>query len=328
MEFARPMVLGLFPLLALVFWWGLRRSDRGATLRFSDRRVWFGVSGGRRVRWRRLHHAARLLAWTALLVALAQPRVAHERRQIEGEGIDIAMALDISGSMRALDFEPDDRITVAKRTIEEFVEGRPNDRIALVVFAARAFTQCPLTLDHRVLSRFLDEVQIGLIEDGTAIGMGVATAVKRLARSDAKSKILVLLTDGVNNVTTVDPMTAAQAAKSLGVKIYTIGVGKEGLAPYPIDHPILGRRYTQIETHIDEELLRQMSALTGGQYFRAQTGEGLQRVFDVIDELETSKIETTVYTDYQQLAGPWMWAGLFFLLVESLLGATLARVLP
>lgn len=328
MELVRPELLLLVP----VVWVGLLLSRRwrsvGAALRFSDRLVLEGVGRGRRTRTRWIPTVLRGLALSAMIVALAQPRVAHERREIEGEGIDIAMALDISGSMKALDFEPDDRLTVAKRTIEEFVDARPHDRIALVVFAARSFTQCPLTLDHGVLKRFLDEVQIGLVEDGTAIGLGVATGVKRLARSDAESKILVLLTDGVNNVTTVDPMTAAQAARSLGVKVYTIGVGKEGLAPFPVDHPLGGRRYTHIETHIDEELLRDISELTGGQYFRAESGESLQRIFDVIDELETSRIETTVYTDYQQLAAPWMWLALALLFLDSLLGATIHRVLP
>jgi len=247
---------------------------------------------------------------------------------IEGEGIDISIVLDISGSMRALDFQPDDRLEVAKSVIHEFVDGRQQDRIALVVFAAKAFTQCPLTLDYGVLHRFLGEVRVGLIEDGTAIGLGIATGVKRLAGSEAESKVLILLTDGVNNVPTVDPATAAEAARALGVRIYTIGVGKEGTAPYPVDHPVLGRRYTQIETQIDEELLQRVAQQTGGQYFRARSGEGLARVFELIDELETTRIETTIYTNYRQLSGIFLLPALLLLLLESLLAATLYRVLP
>ena len=269
-----------------------------------------------------------LIAAGLLGVALAQPRLAHDREVVKGEGIDIAMVLDISGSMRALDFEPDDRLGVAKKTIRDFVAGRTQDRISLVVFAAKAFTQCPLTLDYDVLTGFLDEVEVGLIDDGTAIGLGIATGVKRLARSEAQSKVVILLTDGVNNVTTVDPLTAADAAAALDVKVYTIGVGKEGLAPYPVDHPILGRRYTQIETQIDEELLQQVSARTGGKYFRAQSGEGLTEIFRLIDEMERTEIETIVYTNYSSLAHWWILAGLLLLLLEAVLSASVLRVLP
>lgn len=327
MELVRPWVLLLLPLL----WAGVLlpgRLRRAGAVRFSDLRLFATTGAGWRARARPWVEGLRLLALALLLVALAGPRRAHEREVVKGEGIDIALALDISGSMRALDFEPDDRLTVAKKTIEDFVAGRRQDRIALVVFAAKAFTQCPLTLDYEVLTRFLDEIQVGLIDDGTAIGLGIATAVKRLERSEAKSKVVVLLTDGVNNVTTVDPLTAAKAAKALGVKVYTIGVGKDGLAPYPVDHPVLGRRYTQIETHIDEELLRQVSDLTGGQYFRARSGEGLQRIFDTIDRLEKTELETVVYTNYEHLATPWVLAGLLALIAHTLLGATFFRVHP
>ncbi|HKK69980.1 MAG TPA: VWA domain-containing protein [Candidatus Krumholzibacteria bacterium] len=328
MEFARPLVLLAIPIALLIVAAAARFARGGSAVRFSDHGLLRGVGRGWRARLRPWTTVVRAVAICLLLVAFAGPRLAHDREVIRGEGIDIALVLDISGSMRALDFEPDDRLAVAKRTIRDFVDGRKQDRIGLVVFAAKAFTQCPLTLDYDVLVRFLDEVDVGLIEDGTAIGLGIATGVKRLARSEAQSKVLVLLTDGVNNVTTVDPLTAAEAARALGVRVYTIGVGKEGLAPYPVDHPILGRRYTQIETRIDEDLLRQVSELTEGQYFRAQSGEGLQRIFDTIDELEKSEIETEVFTNYQSLAAWWMIPGLLLLLLETVLAATLFRVLP
>lgn len=327
-DLARPELLLLAPVAVVLILLAARWGRGGSTVRFSDEGRLRGIALGWRARSRPVLGILRTLGVLALIVALAGPRLANDREVVRGEGIDIVLALDISGSMRALDFEPDDRLAIAKRTIRDFVAGRTQDRIGLVVFAAKAFTQCPLTLDYDVLVRFLDEVDVGLIEDGTAIGLGMATGVKRLARSEAKSKVLVLLTDGVNNVTTVDPLTSAEAARALGVKVYTIGVGKEGLAPYPVDHPILGRRYTQIETRIDEELLQQVSDLTGGQYFRAQTGEGLARIFETIDALEKTEIETEVFTNYQSRVVWWIVPGLLLLMLESLLAATLYRVLP
>jgi len=328
MSFQHPWVLVLLP-LALISLWALRRwVGRGAALRYSGIALVSGLPLSPRQRARSVPAFLRYSALVLALIALARPVVADHHEVVEGEGIDISIVLDISGSMRALDFQPDDRLEVAKSVIHEFVDGRRHDRIALVVFAAKAFTQCPLTLDYGVLHRFLDEVRVGLIEDGTAIGLGIATGVKRLANSEAKSKMLILLTDGVNNVPTVDPATAAEAARALGVRIYAIGVGKEGTAPYPVDHPVLGRRYTQIETQIDEDLLKRVAEQTGGQYFRARSGEGLARIFELIDELETSRIETTIYTNYHQLSGYFLFPALILLLLESLLAVTLYRVLP
>ena len=328
MDFARPDLLLLVPLAWVLVVLARRWRGRPAVLRWSSRDLLRGAPAGWRAQVRPFAFLLPLIAIGLLGVALAQPRLAHDKEVVKGEGIDIAMVLDISGSMRALDFEPEDRLGVAKRTIREFVAGRSQDRISLVVFAAKAFTQCPLTLDYDVLTGFLDEIEVGLIDDGTAIGLGIATGVKRLARSEAESKVVILLTDGVNNVTTVDPLTAADAAKALGVRVYTIGVGKEGLAPYPVDHPILGRRYTQIETQIDEELLQEVSARTGGQYFRAQSGESLAEIFELIDELERTEIETIVYTNYSSLAHWWILAGLILLLIDTLLSASALRVLP
>jgi Ca-activated chloride channel family protein len=328
MDLARPDLLLLIPVAWAVLLLARRLRGRSATLRFSSSDLVSGLGVGWRVKLRPFLGFLPYLACAVLVVALAQPRVAHDKEVVKGEGIDIALVLDISGSMRALDFEPEDRLGVAKRTIEDFVEGREQDRISLVVFAARAFTQCPLTLDYDVLTGFLDEIEVGLIDDGTAIGLGIATGVKRLAQSEAESKVLILLTDGVNNVTTIDPLTAADAAAALGVKIYTIGVGKEGLAPYPVDHPILGRRYTQIETKIDEKLLQEVSNRTGGRYFRAQSGEGLEEIFGLIDDLEKTEIDSVIYTNYSSLAHWWILAGILLLLAESVLSASALRVLP
>lgn len=327
-EFAHPRLLALVPLAWLVLLAAQRVAGRRAFVRFSGLALLAGVPRGVRARTAWVPPLLRLLAVTLAVAALAQPRVANTKEIVEGEGIDISLVLDISGSMRALDFQPDDRLAVAKRVLHQFIDGRKQDRIALVVFAAKAFTQCPLTLDYGVLHRFLDEVRIGLIDDGTAIGLGIATGVKRLARSEAKSKVLILVTDGVNNVPTVDPMTAAEAAHALQVKIYTVGVGREGMVPYPVDHPVLGRRYTEMETQVDEELMTRIAQHTGGQYFRAQDAESLHNIFKVIDELEKTKIETTIYTNYRQLASLLLLPAALLLLAEAALLATVYRVLP
>ncbi len=328
MSFAHPWVLFLIPLVWVVAWVSAAVMGRGAAMLFSGNNLLEGVPRGWRARTHALPAVVRAIGASLVVAALAGPQMANTEEQVDGDGIDIAIVLDISGSMRALDFEPEDRLAVAKSTIRDFVDGRTHDRVSLVVFAAKAFTQCPLTLDYDVLKRFLDEVRVGIIEDGTAIGLGIATGVKRLSRSQAESKVLVLLTDGVNNVPTVDPRTAAEAAKALGVKIYAVGVGKEGVADYPVDHPVYGRRTTQIETHIDEELLQEISLQTGGQYFRAQNTESLERIFAVIDELETTRLETTIYTNYSSLVAWFLLPAILLLVLELLMSATIYRVLP
>ena len=216
----------------------------------------------------------------------------------------------------------------AKDVIRDFIAGRPHDRIGLVVFAAKAFTQCPLTLDQQVLTGFLDEVQVGLVDDGTAIGLGLATAVARLRHSTSPSKTVILLTDGVNNVPTLEPETAADLAKSLDVRVYTVAIGREGLVPYPIDDPFSGRRTRQLETRIDLDLLRRIADLTGGQMFQASDPESLQEIFRSIDQLETARYTTTISTWYRELM-PW-FAGpaLLLLLLERILAATWLRPLP
>ena len=261
------------------------------------------------------------------MVALAQPRRSYHRESIEGEGIDIMIALDISGSMRALDFEPRDRLEAAKDVIREFIDGRPADRIGLVVFASRAFTQCPLTVDRHVLKGFLDEIEVGLIDDGTAIGLGLATAVGRLRHSEAASRTVILLTDGMNNVPTLEPETAAELARTLGVRVYTVAIGREGYAPYPVDTP-LGRRMQRIETHIDEDLLRRIADLTGGIMDRATDPEALARIFARIDALETSRYETRVATWHRELAGWFIAPALVLLTLAALVHEVWLRRLP
>ena len=328
MELAHPWVLLVLPLVGLLFWHRLRRGGESAHLRHSRVALMSGAPETLRTRAVRFLPWCSLLGLSLLVVALAGPRVAHHTEEIEGEGIDIILALDISGSMRSLDFEPQDRLGAAKQVIRDFIEGRPHDRIGLVVFAAKAFTQCPLTLDQPVLTGFLDEVEVGLIADGTAIGLGLATSVARLRHSTSPSKTVILLTDGVNNVPTLEPETAAELAHSLGVRVYTVAIGREGLVPYPVDDAFFGRRTRQLETKIDLELLENIAELTGGQMFRASDPRSLQEIFRSIDALETARYETTVSTWYRLLLGWFAVPGLALLLGERILAATWLRPLP
>lgn len=328
MEFARPWILAAIPLVALLLWARLRAARRAAGVRHPNLGLLPGDSVTLRVRLSHWLPWLSALSLVLLLVALAGPRVAQTSEEIEGEGIDIILSLDISGSMRSLDFQPQDRLGAAKTVIREFIEGRPNDRIGLVVFAARAFTQCPLTLDHQVLAGFLDEIEVGLIDDGTAIGLGLATAVSRLKHSDSPSKTVILLTDGVNNVPTLEPETAAELARSLDVRVYAIAIGRQGLVPYPVDDPVFGRRTRQVETKIDVDLLRRISEQTGGRMFEATNPDALQQVFDTIDELETARYQTRISTWYRERMAWFALPALLLLVIEELLAATWLRRLP
>ncbi len=326
-ELARPWALALLVPVAIGFWLHRRTNLQPEALRHS-RLSLLPSSGSFRVRLRKLSPWLTAVAMVLMVIALARPRVSHLSQQIAGEGIDIVVALDISGSMRALDFEPEDRLGAAKRVIRDFIAGRPHDRAGLVLFAAKAFTQCPLTLDHRVLLAFLDEVAVGMIDDGTAIGLGLATAVNRLKDSDAESKVVILLTDGLNNDSTLEPETAAELARTLDVRVYTVAIGREGVAPYPVDDPIFGRRTRPMETKIDEKLLRRIAATTGGEMFRATDPEALTGIFATIDRLETTRYETLVSTYHRELMGWYAGPALVLLLIEALLCATWLRRLP
>lgn len=328
MELARPWFLALLPLVFLVAWWRSRGAPAAGRLRHPHLDLLGAGSGGARAR------AVRLLPWLsalglALLVAAAAgPRQTHRSEEIEGEGIDIVLALDISGSMLSLDFQPLDRLESAKAVIRDFIAGRPHDQIGLVVFAARAFTQCPLTLDHPVLTGFLEEIRVGLIDDGTAIGLGLATAVSRLQRSTSPSRTIILLTDGVNNVPTLEPETAARLAQTFGIRVYAVAIGRQGLVPFPVEDPIFGRRTRQIESKIDLDLLRRIAATTGGEMFQATDPQALQAIFRRIDELEKVRYRTTISTWHRESMAWFAVPGLALLLLESLLAATWLRRLP
>ena len=327
-ELAHPEALLLaLPVVAAAALLRRRRADTAA-LRHPHLALLDDAGGGLRVRLRAALPWLRLVPLLLLIVALARPRDVHTLREVEGEGIDIIVALDISGSMRALDFQPDNRLEVAKSIIRDFVMGRERDRIGLVVFASRAFTQCPLTLDRSILTGFLDEVRIGLIEDGTAIGLGLATAVNRLRHSEAASRTVILLTDGSNNVPTLEPETAAELARTLGVRVYTVGVGSHGKVPFPDDRGVFGKRTRMVEMPLDEDLLKRIAAATDGAYFRAVDAEALARIFETIDELETSRYRTTVTTWFEERMAWFAIPALALLLLDLLLGATWLRRVP
>ena len=270
----------------------------------------------------------RALAFVSLVVALARPQLTLKEESIKAEGIDIFLAIDLSSSMLAQDFNPD-RLEVCKRVAIEFVEKRQYDRIGLAVFSGEAFTQCPLTTDHRVLVDFIERLRCGILEDGTAIGMGLATAVNRIKDSPGKSKVVILLTDGVNNAGYVKPLTAAEIAKEFGVKVYTIGVGQEGHAVSPISRRSDGSYVMGMaQVEIDEELLQQISEMTGGKYFRATTARSLEKIYDEIDRLEKTEVEMTSVKRYSEEFYRFVWLAVFILLVEIILRYIALRSIP
>jgi len=325
---AHPQALWLLLLLPLGAW--LARRWR--------RRLVIGIAfaappglaarAGRRARLARMVGVLRLLVLAGLIVALAGPQLGRAKVKSQAEGIDIVLALDISGSMRALDFPPGNRLDAAKRVAREFVAARHGDRIGMVVFAANSYTQCPLTTDYEVLLRLLEQVDIGDIEDGTAIGMAIGNGLNRIREQPGESRVMILLTDGMNNTGVLDPLTAAELAKSLRVKIYTIGVGTQGRAPYPFEDPIFGRRVRQVEVDIDEATLQEIADLTGGLYFRATDNEALGRIFERIDALEKVEVETETYVEYRDIGARFLWPALLLLGLEVLLRGLWLRRLP
>lgn len=324
MTFTRPWLLLL--LLALPLWWWWRRRRRPTAALYSDTSLPAQVA--RRPWWLRLPMALRLLALAAWLLAAAGPRIGGHTVEYTRDGIAIVIAIDISSSMLAEDFAPSNRLEVAKQQAVAFIRGRTADRIGVVAFAGEALTQVPVTLDYQVLEQAVMQLRIGSLEDGTAIGSGLATAVNRLRRAPNKSKVVLLLTDGENNKGLIDPRTAAAAAAAYGVKVYTIGVGTEGEAPIPTGRGIGGYRYEVLPVQIDEALLRQIAATTGGRYFRATDSQALSRIFQQIDQLEKTPVHVTRYARFTELTRPLVLIGLGALALELLLGATLVVRVP
>jgi len=293
--FAEPLVLYLLAVIpAMIAFYVLKQHKTTASLRMPDLGQFKEAGITFRHYLRHVLFAFRTLAIALLIFVLARPQTTDKFQNMSTEGIDIVLALDISGSMLARDFRPD-RLEASKNVATEFISGRPYDRIGLVVFSGESFTQCPLTTDHAVLVNLLREIQSGMIEDGTAIGMGLATAVNRIKDSEAKSKVIILLTDGVNNRGEIAPATAAGIAKTYGIRVYTIGVGTQGVAPYPVQTPY-GMQYQDMQVEIDEGILREIAQETGGKYFRATDNNKLVQVYNEIDKLEKSKIDVRQFS--------------------------------
>lgn len=326
LSFAQPYFLLLLLLLPLVAWHRYRQQGTHEPTLTLSNTVFMQLPGYKttwRARLRPYMYILKLAAAALLIIALARPQNRYAEEKINADGIDIIISMDVSGSMLARDFEPD-RLGAAKEVAREFVKNRPYDRIGLVVFAGESFTQCPATTDHKVVETLLDGIRSGMLADGTAIGMGLATAVTRLQDSPAKSKVVILLTDGVNNAGFFDPLTAAETARQYGIKTYTIGIGTEGYAPYPVQG-VFGMSYQQMEVKIDEELLQKIADATGGKYYRATNNESLRQIYAEIDRLEKSKIEVTTVSRYAERFYPFAGFALVLLLLHLLLRQTVFR---
>ena len=325
--FAYQWVLYFLAIIPLMIGWYVFKGMKShSSVKYSSLKIFGDVPSTIRENLRHIPFAVRLIAIGLLIIALARPQSFTSGENVTTEGIDIAMVLDISGSMLAEDFKPN-RLDAAKNVIDNFVDGRTSDRIGLVVFSREAFTQCPLTIDYSVLRNLLLDIQSGMIQDGTAIGNAIANGVNRLKESDAKSRIIILLTDGVNNAGEVDPISAAEIAKAFGIRIYTIGVGTRGEAPYPVKTPF-GTRYQMVPVEIDEDMLTEIANITGGEYFRATNNRALEEIYNKIDQLEKTKIEITSYKNATEKYHSWLWGGLLLLLIELGLSRTILRKLP
>ncbi|HUV12605.1 MAG TPA: VWA domain-containing protein [Acidobacteriota bacterium] len=327
-RFADPlwlMALAAIPLL--LFWVFSRKKQTKTTLNYSHLGI-IRKAQKHSYDWTRyLLLGLRLTAVALAIMALARPQSGLRGEEVKTEGIDIMLVIDVSSSMLAEDIEPN-RVEAAKSVAADFVQGRLNDRIGLIIFSARAYTQCPLTIDYGVLVDLFDEIEVGMIEDGTAIGTALGLAVNRLRGSREASKVIVLLTDGRNNRGEIDPKTAAELAQAFDIKVYTIGAGKEGTAPYPVDDPLFGRRQVQIQVDMDETMLKEVAELTGGRYFRATNRQSLEQIYEEIDQLEKTEIEVTEFTRYAELFHIPQGFALIFLFLDVILTNTWLRRIP
>lgn len=318
MTFANPGYLFLLLLLIPVIGWyiyELRKAD--ASIQIADTSTLKRQPKSFRVRLLHIPFVLRVVGITLLCIALARPQLTNRWSSESTEGIDIMMALDISGTMLAEDLRPN-RLEAAKQVASDFVLARPNDQIGLVVFAGESFTQCPLTTDHAVLVNLFQSVEYGIIEDGTAIGLGLANAVNRMKDSQTKSKVVILLTDGSNNRGEIDPQTAAQIAKTYGIRVYTVGVGSYGQARVPVPTPV-GTQYMMMDSEFDEGTLKEIAQTTGGQYFRATDNNSLKSIYEQIDQLEKTKMRVREYAKHTENFAPFLYAALACLLLEILL---------
>lgn len=325
---AAIFVAGLLAIAAMIYYHVRRKRFKSATITYSDIRIVRRAARSSRQRYRFLLTALRVLAVALFVVAFARPRSGTEYKEVTSEGVDIMLALDVSSSMQAEDFKPHNRLYVAKEEMKKFINNRLNDRLGLVVFARYSYTQCPLTTDYGVLLGFVDQIDFGVVEDGTAIGMAIANAVNRLRESESESKMIVLLTDGDNNAGEIDPLTAANLAAALDIKIYTIGAGKPGNAMYPYQDPIFGKRYVYQPTRIDEKTLKEIASITGGKYFRARSGKELEEIYSIIDRMEKTEVKVAAHIQYRELFHFFAYAGLLLLVLEIILANTYFKKLP
>lgn len=324
--FAQPHVLWLLLLIPPLIYLYIYRSKKPSTFTLSSLGAFKKRQRTLRARIYWLPFALLVVSYTLMVVALAHPQSTHSRSTQSTEGINVVLALDISGSMLAKDLDPN-RLEAAKSVAADFIGSRPYDNIGLVVFAGESYTQCPLTTDHAMLINLLNSVEMGLIEDGTAIGSGLATAINRLKDVDAKSKVVILLTDGTNNSGAIAPKTAAEIAATYGIRVYTIGVGTIGEAPFPF-MGVFGIEYRMMPVEIDEPMLRSIADITGGKYFRATDNNSLKEVYSEIDQMEKVKLRVENFTQKNELFPPFLWAALGIAVAALLLRTSLLRSMP
>lgn len=326
-----PSLLALLPLAVLAILRAQKKNTRSA-IKFTSGSLLKGFQDSFKLKLAKNLFFLRLVSCILIIIALARPQSPIEDSKIQSEGIDIVLAIDCSTSMLAEDFKiggrRQNRLEVIREVVKDFVQGRANDRLGLIAFAGGAYTVCPLTLDHGWLLENLERVKTGLIEDGTAIGLGLASALNRLKNTKAKSKVVILLTDGRNNAGNISPLTAAEAAKVLKIKVYTIGAGTKGLAPYPVKDFFGNTVYQPMDVDIDEDVLKEIAEKTGGRYFRATDTESLRQIYKEIDRLEKTVIEDKGYQEYQELFPMFLIPGIILLYAEIILSNTFLRKIP
>lgn len=331
MTFNNPWLLTLALLIPPYIWWYIYKDRKGA-MKFSSITQVKNIKPSTSVKFRHLPLAIRSIAIFMIIISLARPQKGIEKTKVPTEGIDIMLAIDVSTSMLAEDFtlggKRQNRLAAVKKVVKDFIAGRYNDRIGMIIFAGRAYVQCPLTIDYGILLQFLDKIQIGMVEDGTAIGSALATCLNHIKDVPAKSKIIILLTDGRNNMGKIDPLTAAEMAKTLGVKVYTIGAGTKGLAPYPVKDFFGNKGYQGIQVDIDENTLKKIADITGGMYFRATDTRSLEEIYKEIDQMERTEVEAKIYMKYKELFPYFLVPGLFLLFLEILIANTWLRRIP
>ncbi|HET6243662.1 MAG: VWA domain-containing protein [Bacteroidetes bacterium] len=327
MNWANPEFLYLLLVIPIVItWYWFKNTRSTAEIKISGISKLKAIKRDYKVMFRHSLFVLRLAAVILLIIALARPQTRSSWKNATAEGIDIIISLDVSGSMMAEDFKPN-RLEAAKKIAVDFISGRKNDRLGLTIFSGESFTQCPLTTDHAVVKNLMMEVQNGMIKDGTAIGMGLASAVNRLKESEATSKVVILLTDGVNNVGAVAPITAGEIAREFGVRVYTVGIGTKGKAPFPVKTPF-GIQYQYEETDVDEPTLTKIAAITGGKYYRATDNQSLKEIYREIDLLEKSKIDVVEYRKKTESFFPLVLMAGLLLMFEFLFRNTLFRSIP